>query len=140
LEERATQAASDGFMGMYDDIECEYDLPDGGDNPEDRRFQTKSLYRALDCFTITKEGRLILRSRHQARSPETEDCIATGPMGAGDRDMNFHGDIRLVRNREGEYAAFVVRFTHGQLEWIKPMEEFPEEQQALIRARNLEEG
>jgi hypothetical protein len=43
-------------MGMYDDVLCEYDLPDGMSR-SDRQFQTESLYRIMTRFTITKEGR-----------------------------------------------------------------------------------
>jgi hypothetical protein len=46
-------------MGMYDDVVWEAELPEG--HPvASRSFQTKSLFRSLDRFTITKEGRLIL--------------------------------------------------------------------------------
>jgi hypothetical protein len=35
-------------------------------------------------------------------------------------DLDFHGDIRLV-TLEGGYQEYVARFTHGTLEWIRPL-------------------
>jgi hypothetical protein len=36
-------------------------------------------------------------------------------------DVEFHGDIRLVSS-EG-HREYLARFTHGTLEWIRPLAE-----------------
>jgi hypothetical protein len=48
--------------------------------------------------------------------PETEDI-----------DIDFHGDIRLISEQEaaGESREYVARFTHGTLEWVRPMASLP---------------
>jgi hypothetical protein len=48
-------------MGMYDYVECAANLP-GGSQVAGKKFQTKSLYRGLDRFSISEEGRLIYHS------------------------------------------------------------------------------
>ena len=45
-------------MGMFDELRCEYELPDK--EVQDEVFQTKSLDRLMDDYTITREGKLIL--------------------------------------------------------------------------------
>lgn len=123
---------------MYDDVFYEYDLPDGL-RPEERHFQTKSLYRIMDRFTITKHGRLI---HHSARY--VQDANPPGglfrmiPVDKEDIDMCFHGDILLSGERDGKLLEYVARFTHGQLEWIRPFGQFSEAEQAIVLARNLE--
>ncbi len=125
-------------MGMYDDVFCECDLPDEL-RPEERHFQTKSLYRIMDRFTITKNGRLI---HHSARY--LQDANPPGghlrmiPVEKKDIDMYFHGDILLSGERDAELLEYVVRFTHGQLEWIRPFGQFSGAEQATVLARNLE--
>lgn len=102
-------------MGLFDTIHCEYPLPDA--RHQDLDFQTKNLECALDMYTITREGRLVRRARHG--------------WGAGavlDRDVEWplHGDIRIytsVKTEEPPWVEYVVRFTHGRVEWIRPLEE-----------------
>jgi len=113
-------------MGLFDEVYCEADLP-AGHPGTGRDFQTKSLGSCLDNFTITKEGRLIL---HAVRY---EDCTDPGrrmPMMTavplGDVDTEFHGDIQLYGTVEDSLVEYVARFTHGSLEWIRPLAELPE--------------
>lgn len=51
-------------MGMFDNVKCEYPLPDSAGLPADEIFQTKSFGDGftggfLDDYTITKDGKLI---------------------------------------------------------------------------------
>lgn len=108
---------------MFDEVHCEADLPPG--HPETNRdFQTKSLASCLDRFTITKEGRLIF---HAVRYEASDEPGLKFPMKAvqlGDVDTEFHGDILLVgRKVEESLVEYVARFTHGTLEWIRPLSE-----------------
>src|SRR5580658_3131245 len=107
-------------MGMFDEVYCEADLPP--DHPgSGREFQTKSLFNCLDRFTITKGGRLLLHATGHQPTGE-----------AGDIDTEFHGDIRLVGRSDDHRVEYVARFTHGTLEWIRPLTELPEIHRALL--------
>jgi len=46
-------------MGMFDNLRCEYPLPDAAAQNFD--FQTQSFDCLLDDYVITKEGRLVKR-------------------------------------------------------------------------------
>ena len=59
-------------MGMYDHIKCEYPLPDASEEVQNDVFQTKDFYNAMDDYTITKEGRLILHKKVYEEVPEEE--------------------------------------------------------------------
>ena len=98
-------------MGIFDTVHCEYPLPDA--RHQDLDFQTKDLERFLGNYTITYDGRLI---RHAGRG-----------RGGPDRDIEWpiYGDIRIYTSVDKEWIEYVVRFTHGRVEWIRPLEEVP---------------
>ena len=103
-------------MGLYDEIRWDAALPIG--HPSDSRlFQTKSLDSpCLDHYVVTPEGRLLL-----VGSGFVDDvALAAAEMSQG-TDVEFHGDMRLVSS-EG-YREYLARFTHGTLEWIRPLAE-----------------
>jgi hypothetical protein len=117
-------------MGMFDDVYCEADLPPG--HPEsERSFQTKSLGSCLNRFTITKEGRLILHSvRYESTGKRGLPFMKSIPT--GDVDTEFHGDIRLLGGAGDRLVECVARFTHGTLEWIRPLSEISEFQKRFL--------
>ena len=119
-------------MGLFDDVYCEADLPAG--HPElERSFQTKSLGSCLDQFRITKEGRLILHSvRYESSEEEGRGLPLMKPIPTGDVDTEFHGDILLVARIEDRLVEYVARFTHGALEWIRPLSELSDFQKRLL--------
>ena len=100
-------------MGMFDYIKCEYPLPDGG--PQDGEFQTKdtdAMY--LECYRITKEGRLIHETvRYEIVEPEEREYPDPNDLRhfigmmrsipCGDKDTNFHGDLRYYTDIDGEW-------------------------------------
>src|SRR5436305_2154048 len=96
-------------MGLFDTIHCEYPLPDA--RHQDLDFQTKDLECFLDHYTITYDGRLVLQARRRGLGP--------------DRDIEWpiHGDIRMYTSVDKAWIEYVVRFTHGRVEWIRPLEE-----------------
>ena len=57
-------------MGMYDQLRVEAPLPDPA--YQERTFQTKSLECSLSDYTITHEGRLVLREVEWEATPEEE--------------------------------------------------------------------
>jgi hypothetical protein len=100
-------------MGMFDTVHCEYPLPDA--RHQDLEFQTKNLECTLDRYTITRDGRLVRHAR-------------SGWGAALDHDVEWplHGDIRIytsVKSEDPPWIEYVVRFTHGQVEWIRPLAE-----------------
>jgi hypothetical protein len=110
-------------MGMFDTLYCQYPLP----NPrhQDLDFQTKDLECLLDTYTITQDGWLV---QHAKRG-----------WGAGrlvrDIEWPLHGDLRFytsVKTEEPSWIEYVARFTHGRIEWIRPIEEVRQEP-SLIR-------
>lgn len=99
-------------MGVFDTVRCEFRLP----NPlhQDLEFQTKDLDGSLNRYTITRDGRLI-------RHPRRED---TGP--GRDAEWPIHGDVRICgggAEDEERFVEYVVRFTHGRVEWVRPAAE-----------------
>ena len=99
-------------MGLFDTVHCKYPLPDP--RHQDLEFQTKDLDCALFYYTITRDGRLV---RHAGRG-------RWGP----DRDIEWplHGDMRIYTHEKSldpAWVEYVVRFTHGRVEWVQPHEE-----------------
>lgn len=98
-------------MGLFDTVHCEFPLPDARHQGLD--FQTKDLECTLDDYTITADGRLLRHARRRGRGP--------------DRDIEWplHGDISIYTHLAAEdpsWVEYVVRFTHGRVEWIRPLE------------------
>jgi hypothetical protein len=121
-------------MGMFDEVYCDADLPPG--HPASKgEFQTKSLFSCLDRFTINKQGRLILHAVRYASGEEAgSGRFSMTRIPAGDIDTEFHGDIRLTDVVEGLLVEYVARFTHGDLEWIRPWAELSELHQSLLNS------
>jgi hypothetical protein len=111
---------------MYDDLQCNLPVPDG-QLPPGSWFQTKTLNCGMDRFTITAQGRLIFHKRRFEAVGERA-IVAGGVVipqqkvaHVEDIDMDYHGDIRIVGSAtDGSLAEYVVRFTHGAVEWIRP--------------------
>jgi hypothetical protein len=100
-------------MGMYDVVVFDAEYP-GLPSPSGR-FQTKAFDRCMDVYTVNKAGRLCLIGNELM-----SDEVPNRQDDSEGVDIDFHGDIRLVSEGDpgGEYVA---RFTHGTLEWIRPM-------------------
>lgn len=98
-----------------------------------KRFrQTKSLFRGLDRFTITREGKLL--HHRQYHEPvfdhplnESTTPLKCVPRQEGDVDLGYHGDIEMCETTpSGELVKYVARFTDGILESIRPLEALSE--------------
>jgi len=99
-------------MGLFDTVHCEYPLPDA--RHQGLEYQTKDLECLLDNYTITRDGRLV---RHASR-------FGGGP--GHDIEWPLHGDISIYTSVKGEdprWVEYVVRFTHGRVEWVRPLPE-----------------
>lgn len=85
-------------MGLFDDIICEYPLPEVGEIPvSDQDFQSKSLECSMWTYTISSNGKLLVYGR----------------------ELDFHGDILFYGTVNDSYRQYVARFSEGQLLWIK---------------------
>jgi len=118
-------------MGFFDDIKCDAPLPD------DRVaagswFQSKSLHCSMERFTITGQGRLIFHKHQYESGPDRE--VRPGLflpqsriVAEEDIDMDYHGDVKLGGiSTDNAFVDYVARFTHGNLEWIRPYEDLTE--------------
>lgn len=127
-------------MGFCDDVTMERAYPEYGVEHGDT-FQTKSLYAGGGKFTITVTGDLI---EHRYRYEQDPSRALPGfthlplkPVHIGDRAISYHGDILLWPNKAMELDdQLVARFTHGTLEWLKSVRDYPEENKVLL----LEQG
>lgn len=128
-------------MGMYDEIRCEYPLPETGFRVlVGHTFQTKDLDNLLDKYTITTDGRLIHHREHYEEVPEKERPLYGTPgwdeslgkwvgslrsVPEGDEEIPYHGDIHFydafgVRGEAGRvWLAYKARFTEGRLSRIE---------------------
>lgn len=117
---------------MFDDVTCEHPLPDVRKVPG-RAFQTKSLWCDMDHFTITAAGRLIFH-RYQCLPPGGRIARRSH---VGDEDLNYHGDLVIYGVDAGDtLAQYAVRFTHGTVEWVRPLNDLPYlHRECLLRVR-----
>lgn len=131
-------------MGMFDEVVCEYPLPDPTHN--NITFQTKSIDPSCDTYLITKDGRLF------------RTAFAFGnPLETPEEMTDFHQDIRMymsiprekppegyhlgAQNKEWffvnwktkeriptqppEWIEYVVRFTEGRVSRVTRVEGQP---------------
>ena len=100
-------------MGLFDTVRCNYPLPDP--RHQDLEYQTKDLECAMDTYTITREGRLVYHARRGWRGP------------IRDIEWPVHGDVSIYTSHTSDasrtWIEYVVRFTDGCVEWIRPLEE-----------------
>jgi hypothetical protein len=95
-------------MGLFDTVTCRYPLPDAAH--QDLEYQTKDLECLLEHFTISADGRLV---RHDRRSGVEPGCDVEWPI---------HRDVRIYAadpRRERGLVEYVLRFTHGRVEWVQ---------------------
>ncbi len=94
-------------MGLFDTVTCEYRLPTPAH--QDLEFQTKDLECLLDHYVVTRDGRLIRRGS-ELRGLER------------DVEWPFHGDLCIYAGdpeSSARLVEYLVRFTHGRVEWIR---------------------
>lgn len=128
-------------MGMFDNVKCEYPLPAAPAEIQESIFQTKDFYNAMDDYTITKEGRLILHKKVYDEVPEEERPYYGKPewekplfrmMGClkarhvADVDTHHHGYIHVYtianffdNDPRGEWFEYKIKFTNGKVESVE---------------------
>lgn len=100
---------------MYDNLICEYPLPNPPDFVrENHMFQTKSMDCSLSTYTITKEGQLKFSSGWDNEESNIEDFTGTIIF----YDSNICGSGPALYTRNGEDAVSVdysAKFVDGKL-------------------------
>jgi len=89
----------------------------------------------METYTVTEEGRLIRHTQGYVKDASCPGEFST--LAPRDIDLEFHGDIVLTGYQNNTQADYVLRFTHGTLEWIEPIESLSEEQQDIAMTRSL---
>jgi hypothetical protein len=96
------------------------------------RFYTKNLCQTGSEFTVTATGELIQQLYRYEDHLDPAHVPRPQRIATGQRRIDYHGDLFLW----GDPRNFVVRFTHGQFEWIRPAEDYTEQ----IRQLLMEQG
>lgn len=117
-------------MGFCDTVMLDKEYPQYG-IARGTVFQSKSLYANEAHFTISADGKLIEHLGRYALDTERQHRLGHPAVyrrfHAGNQIVEYHGDILLYGPSRGkESAELVARFTYGQLEWIRPIDEYPE--------------
>jgi hypothetical protein len=126
-------------MGLFDTIRWQARFPDAtlGARPV---FQTYSLGRGMHRYTVTEVGRLLYHPVEYVFSGETETADALRSSPPGDTlcpgiDLEFHGDLLLYPCTGSQLAVeYAARFTHGILEWVRPLAELSATHQQWLSA------
>jgi hypothetical protein len=123
-------------MGMFDEVAVPAALmPEGGEG--EVILQTKEFDCSMDRHRITPEGRLILVDTHldlvleeerpywgksEWKDPFWQACGSLRRVKDGEHDSGFHGDVKMIGGPV-TCREYVARFTHGQLEYIKAVDD-----------------
>jgi hypothetical protein len=123
-------------MGFCDDVTLERAYPEYGMAAR-RTLQSKSLYAGGGIFTITRDGKLVEHLYRYEEDPEHVYPFSRQPtlrrVAVGERVIDYHGDILLYQTGEADRVReLVVRFTNGLLEWVRPLEDYPEGNRRLL--------
>ena len=125
-------------MGMYDELKCEYPLPEKFIKYQDKLFQTKSLGNCLSRYFISKEGQLIEQThdwlavpdeeRPYFGKPQWEQLSWIGSMKTVPQEptkLNYTGEIRFYTSDEesDSWIEFTALFVKGRLMYLEPTQE-----------------
>jgi hypothetical protein len=119
-------------MGFCDYLSFEKEYPEHGISKK-TLCQTKSLYAGGAEFTITTDGKLVEHLYRYEDDPGRVHPVTRMPrwkrIAIGQKEIAYHGDIFI----HCDGPELIARFTHGRLEWIRSVDEYPEENRALLR-------
>lgn len=105
-------------MGLFDEILCEYPLPEWPAG-EDPRFQTKDLDCLLERYRITVDGRLLTTRYRRGSLDETES--------PRELDTEFYGFLvfytSVERDGEREWYEYRAKFTDGRIVEVERVDE-----------------
>ncbi len=99
------------------------------------RCCTKNLCQTSGEYTITRDGKLVEQLYRYEDDPERVHPLTGAPLlkrvPIGERVIEYHGDI-LLYTADDPALELVARFTHGRLEWLCPLEDYPEVNRKLL--------
>lgn len=119
-------------MGMFDTIKCEYKLPVPANLDwidfnliQDKEFQTKDMDCVLNEYTITQDGRLMLK-KAEYKWVDDDNSFLKGYLDEVSsvlEDTNFHGQLNFYcfeyiekDNKELSICIdYLAKFTDGKL-------------------------
>lgn len=127
-------------MGLYDDVKCEYKLPDAPKIIQNDVFQTKDLGSMMNSYTVTENGELIHHVHEYYEVPEEERlnygtpewdqnrwCRLVGSMKikhTKDTKINHHGIIWIYTiGKDREWWEYEIKFTDGKVVDVKRINE-----------------
>jgi hypothetical protein len=107
-------------MGMYDEVKCEYKLPD--ELAQNKLFQTKCMESLLDLYRISEDGELFITMCDREWEPD-ENSIIGGHMKiikSWEDKVDFHGTIDIYTDiktdkDEREWYEYRMKFTDGKV-------------------------
>ena len=108
-------------MGMFDELTCDYPMPEGFEEYQDFTFQTKDLVNALIKHRISDDGRLLRDAgKHEWVDDPSRFIIGGYLRRVTDEwtDAEYHGDIVFYPGWQHDdlpFVDFVARFTDGRL-------------------------
>lgn len=96
-------------MGMFDDVNFEYRMPDGFDG---WGYQTKDFDCTLDVYTVTPGGRLY---RTSCSGHRDDDGREDRPIG----DLSYDGTLNIYTSGRAGWREYDLVFTQGNLVEIR---------------------
>ena len=102
---------------MFDSLCCDYPLPDSAF--QKWTFHTQDLRCLMDQYRLDADGRL-RRLHPKLYNPQIKRAARPAPE---PEDTHYHGDLRFHAPTTRPRIAYVARFTHGTVEWIRRVEE-----------------
>lgn len=119
-------------MGMFDNVTVDYPLPDVEFQSSD--FQTKDLECMMRHYKIDADGQLWELRGHWKNDPDLETRMKMSweelqPYYAPENWIedppilldDMHGDIRVIGGSQTGHKEYIIRFTHGRVEWIRSL-------------------
>lgn len=139
-------------MGMFDDLRCEYPLPDCPIDAKGLTFQTKSLDCVMDFYTITKTGELrhdvwVYESVPKSERPYPNDDGLLGVAGSLRKSVispnvlvDYDGLVEFYHYiKNGESLDYIALFEKGHLKSIlRQIESVSEEEMMIMLKQDIE--
>ena len=123
-------------MGLYNDVKCEYLLPDTPKEVQNDIFQTKDFECLMNEYVITEDGELFLSVYEYYEVPEEERPYYGTPEWEGNqfkrlvgsmghkfienKKINHHGIIFIYTiASDREWWEYEIKFTDGKVTNVK---------------------
>jgi len=123
-------------MGLYDEIKCEYKLPEAPKAVQNDMFQTKDFECAMEYYTITEDGELLYHVYERYAVPEEKrpyygtpkwDKQAlyklVGSIGSKFieyKKIYYHGIINIYTiASDREWWEYEIEFTKGKVTGVE---------------------